>query len=272
MLAIPAIDLWEGRVVRFLKGNPAASTVYSDNPLEIAKTWKEKGAKLIHLVDLSAALGQEDNFKIIVRILKEVDVKIEVGGGIRDVERAKKLISLGAHRVIVGTKSLEDKFLKKLIRLIGVERIAVSVDAVGSVVAVKGWQEKTSLKVLDFIESLLGKGIKWIIYTDISRDGTLKGVNLDFVKKLSIFSAKPVYHGRGGFLSGRTKEVPSNLSRPMSGVPGKGANIIIAGGVASLDDINKIKRETPLVWGVIIGKALYEGKIDLENINMVDIL
>ena len=240
MLAIPAIDLWEGKVVRFLKGNPAASTVYSNDPLLVAKEWKEKGAKLLHVVDLSAALGQEDNLKIIAGILKEVDIKVEVGGGIRDVERAKKLISLGAHRVIVGTKSLEDKFLKKLIKLVGVEKIAVSVDAVGSAVAVKGWQEKTSLKVLDFIKNLLSKGIKWIIYTDISRDGTLKGVNLELVKKISVFSDK-------------------------------GANIIIAGGVASLDDIKKIKRETPFVWGVIIGKALYEGKIDLKNINMKNI-
>ena len=248
MLVIPAIDLWEGKVVRFLKGNPADSTVYSDNPLQVAREWKAKGAELLHLVDLSAALGQEDNSEIIAKILEQVDIKVEVGGGIRDIKKAKKLISLGAQRIIVGTKSLEDKFLKDLIRAVGVERLAVSVDTVGSKVAVKGWQEKTSLDALDFIKSLIEKGIKWIIYTDISRDGTLEGLNLEPVKEFSSFSAP----ARGWSASGRR-----------SG----GANIIISGGVSSSQDIKKIKEETPFMWGVIVGKAIYEGRIDLENIN-----
>jgi len=244
MLVIPAIDLWEGKVVRLFKGNPADSTVYSDDPVKVARDWKEKGVELLHLVDLSAALGQEDNFEIIAKILKEVDIKVEVGGGIRDIEKAKKLIALGAQRIIVGTKSLDNKFLKDLIRAVGLERIAVSVDTIGSQVAVKGWQEKTSLQALDFIENLIKKGIKWIIYTDISRDGTLEGLNLEPVKEFSSFSA------RGGFAFGR-----------------KGANIIISGGVSSSEDIKKIKEETPFIWGVIVGKALYEGRVDLENIN-----
>jgi len=242
MLVIPAIDLWEGKIVRLLKGNPADSTVYSDNPLRVAGEWKAKGAELLHLVDLSAALGQEDNSDIIAKILGEVDIKVEVGGGIRDIARAKKLISLGAQRIIVGTKSLEGKFLKDLIRAVGVERIAVSVDTIGSKVAVKGWQEKTSLEALDFIKSLIEKGIKWIIYTDISRDGTLEGLNLEPVKEFSSFSA------RGATKSGEV-------------------NIIISGGVSSPEDIKRIKEETPFIWGVIVGKALYEGRIDLENIN-----
>lgn len=244
MLVIPAIDLWEGKVVRFLKGNPADSTVYSDNPVQVAKEWKAKGAELLHLVDLSAALGQEDNFKIIAKILEEVDIRVEVGGGIRDIKKAKKLISLGAQRIIVGTKSLEDKFLKDLIRAVGVKRIAVSVDTIGFKVAVKGWQEKTSFEAFDFIKSLIKKGIKWIIYTDISRDGTLEGLNLEPIKEFSSFSA------RDGFAFGR-----------------KGANIIISGGVSSPEDIKKIKEEVPFVWGVIVGKALYEERIDFENIN-----
>ncbi len=234
MLVIPAIDLWEGRVVRLLRGNPADSTVYSNNPLQVAREWKGKGAELLHLVDLSAALGQEDNSEIIAKILEEVDIKVEVGGGIRDIEKAKKLISLGAQRIIVGTKSLEDKFLKDLIRAVGLERIAVSVDTIGSQVAVKGWQEKTSLEALDFIKSLVERGIKWIIYTDISRDGTLEGLNLEPVKEFSSF---------------------------------KKANIIVSGGVSSPEDIKRIKEETPFIWGVIVGKALYEGRIDSESIN-----
>lgn len=238
MLVIPAIDLWEGKVVRLLKGNPADSTVYSDNPLQVAKEWKGKGAKLLHIVDLSAALGQEDNLKIIAKILEEVDIKVEVGGGIRDIKKAKKLVSLGAERVIVGTKSLEDKFLKDLIRAVGLEKIVVSVDTIDSRVAIKGWQEKTSFEALDFMKSLIKKRIKWIIYTDISRDGTLEGLNLEPIKEFSSFSAE-----------------------------GGGANIIVSGGVSTLDDIKRIRQETPFIWGVIVGKALYEKRVDFENIN-----
>ena len=234
MLVIPAIDLWEGKVVRLLKGNPADATVYSNDPIQVAKEFKAKGVEFLHLVDLSAALGQEDNLEIIGKILKEIDIKVEVGGGIRDIEKAKKLISLGAERIIVGTKSLEDKFLKDLIRAVGVDKIAVSVDAIDSRVAVKGWQEKSSFEVLDFIKSVIKKGIKWVIYTDISRDGTLEGLNLEPIKEFSSF---------------------------------KKANIIVSGGVSSLEDINKIKEKTPFVWGVIVGKAIYEGRIDLENVN-----
>lgn len=232
MLVIPAIDLWEGKVVRLLRGNPADSTVYSDNPLQVARDFKAKGAKFLHLVDLSAALGQEDNLEIIADILNEVDIKVEVGGGIRDIKKAKKLVSLGASRIIVGTKGLEDTFLKDLIRAIGVKRVVVSVDTIGSRVAVKGWQEKTSLEALDFIKSLVAKGIKWIIYTDISRDGTLEGLDLEPIKEFSLF---------------------------------KKANIIVSGGVSSPEDIKRIKEDTPFIWGVIVGKALYEGRIDLAK-------
>ncbi|MCK4912596.1 MAG: 1-(5-phosphoribosyl)-5-[(5-phosphoribosylamino)methylideneamino]imidazole-4-carboxamide isomerase [Candidatus Omnitrophica bacterium] len=232
MLVIPAIDLWEGKVVRLLKGNPAESTVYNNDPVGIAKEFKLKGVELLHLVDLSAALGQDDNLEVIGKILKEVDIKVEVGGGIRDIGKAKKLISLGAERVIVGTKSLEDKFLKNLIRAVGVNKIAVSVDVIDSRVAVKGWQEKTSFQALDFIKSVIKKGIKWVIYTDISRDGTLEGLDLGPIKEFSLF---------------------------------KKANLIVSGGVSSIEDIKKIKEETPFVWGVITGKAIYERRIDLAE-------
>jgi len=248
MLVIPAIDLWKGKVVRLLKGNPADSTVYSDNPLQVAKEWKVKGAELLHLVDLSAALGQEDNLEIIAKILEEVDIKVEVGGGIRDIKKAKKLVSLGAERVIVGTKSLEDKFLKDLIRAVGLEKIVVSVDTIDSRVAIKGWQEKTSFETLDFIKSLIERGIKWIIYTDISRDGTLEGLNLEPIKEFSSFFAP----AKGWSVSSRR---------------GGGTNIIISGGVSTFDDIKKIRQETPFIWGVIVGKALYEKRMDFENIN-----
>lgn len=232
MLIIPAIDLYNGKVVRFIKGDPLKSTVYSDDPLGVAKRFKEEGASVMHIVDLSSALGEGDNLSIIEKILKEVDIKIEVGGGIRDIEKALKLVSLGAERIVVGTKSLDDSFIESLIANISIEKIAVGVDVKEGKVATKGWKEKSSLEPLSFIENITAKGIKWIIYTDISRDGTLQGVNLDALSKLERFS---------------------------------GVNFIASGGVSNLEDLKGLKRSLPFVWGCICGKALYEGKFTVNE-------
>jgi len=230
MKIIPAIDLLDQKAVRLTKGDPSLSKVYSNNPLDVAKKWKDQGAEYLHLVDLSAALGRGDNTDIIKLILKEVDIKIEIGGGIRDKEKAKELVSLGAQRIIVGTKSLDKPFLEDLLRSVGSDKIAVSADIIDSRVATHGWQEKSPYGALDFMEYLKSLGVKWLIYTDISRDGTLEGINIEDIKKISSFES---------------------------------LNIIISGGISSTDDIKRIKKEVPSVWGVIIGKALYENKIDL---------
>jgi len=232
MKIIPAIDLLDGKVVRLTRGDPSLSKIYSNNPVDEAKKWKDQGAEYLHIVDLSAALGRGDNADIIKLILKEVDMKIEVGGGIRNKEKAKEFVSLGAQRIIVGTKSLDENFLEDLLQSVGSDKLAVSADIIDSHVAVCGWQEKSSYKTLDFIEYLKGLGIKWLIYTDISRDGTLEGINIEDIKRISSFE---------------------NL------------NVIISGGISSVDDVTKIKKEAPSVWGVIIGKALYEDKIDLAT-------
>jgi len=234
---IPAIDLWEGEVVRFLKGNPAFSTVYSKDPLAIVEKWINFGAEIIHLVDLSAALGKTDNSLLIKNILKNNDVRVEVGGGIRNLRKAEELISLGAERVIIGTRAIEKDFLKNLINLFGPEKIAVGVDVLESQVAVNGWQEKSNYSAFDFMRSLQDIGVKWVIYTDISRDGTLEGVDLTFLKGFSLFNQM---------------------------------NIILSGGVSCLEDIQNIKDEIPFVRGIISGKALYEGKINfLEAVNIL---
>ncbi len=232
MLIIPAIDLYEGKVVRLLRGDPARSTVYSDDPVAVANKWKAQGAKLIHLVDLSAAFGQGDNLSIIKRILKEVDISLEIGGGIRDLKKAKQLIELGAERVIIGTKGIDEDFLSGLVNVIGNEKVAVSVDVIDSFIALKGWQEKSQWKVLDFVGYLKDKGIKWVIYTDISRDGTLEGPNLEEAKRVFSFSDM---------------------------------NFILSGGISCLDDLKRVREELPLTWGVIVGKALYEKRIDLSE-------
>lgn len=237
MIMIPAIDLWEGEVVRFLKGNPAFSTVYSKDPLAIVEKWINFGAEIIHLVDLSAALGKTDNSLLIKNILKNNDVRVEVGGGIRNLRKAEELISLGAERVIIGTRAIEKDFLKNLINLFGPEKIAVGVDVLESQVAVNGWQEKSNYSAFDFMRSLQDIGVKWVIYTDISRDGTLEGVDLTFLKGFSLFNQM---------------------------------NIILSGGVSCLEDIQNIKDEIPFVRGIISGKALYEGKINfLEAVNIL---
>ncbi len=232
MNVIPAIDLWEGKVVRLFKGNPALSTIYSDDPIDVANKWKEQGADLLHLVDLSSAFGQNDNIGIIEKILKEVDIKVEVGGGIRNIEKAERLISFGAERVIIGTKGVDENFLRKSIKCFGSSKIAVSVDVIDSHLAVKGWQEKTTFKTADFIKFLRINGVKWIIYTDISRDGTMEGMDFFKINELSDY---------------------------------KDLNIIVSGGVSSIDDIKKIKEKSPFVWGVITGKAIYEDKLSLSE-------
>jgi len=220
-----------------LKGNPAFSTVYSKDPLAIVEKWINFGAEIIHLVDLSAALGKTDNSLLIKNILKNNDVRVEVGGGIRNLRKAEELISLGAERVIIGTRAIEKDFLKNLINLFGPEKIAVGVDVLESQVAVNGWQEKSNYSAFDFMRSLQDIGVKWVIYTDISRDGTLEGVDLTFLKGFSLFNQM---------------------------------NIILSGGVSCLEDIQNIKDEIPFVRGIISGKALYEGKINfLEAVNIL---
>jgi phosphoribosylformimino-5-aminoimidazole carboxamide ribotide isomerase len=232
MILIPAIDLYQGKVVRLRRGNPKQSTVYSEKPIKVAENWVNQGAKLLHVVDLSAALGEGDNLEIIKEILSAVKIDIEVGGGIRDIEKAQLLLSLGAKRIIIGTKSLEKDFLKSLKQNIDQERLAISIDVSSGKVAIEGWQRKSAVAPLDFIKKLTEDKVEWIIYTDISRDGTLSGLNLKYLAKLSIF-----------------KEI----------------NFIISGGLANTTELKKLKEEFPFIWGVISGKALYEAKIKFKE-------
>ena len=232
MLIIPAIDLYKGKVVRLIRGDPSLSKAYSDNPVEVAKKWQSQGAKLLHIIDLSAALGEGNNTEVIKSILGEVDIDVEVGGGVRSIEIAKEYIDAGASRVIIGTKGLDEDFLNSLIEAIGRDKIIVGVDVINSCMAIEGWKTTTDFNGLDFIAYLQLKGIKWIIYTDISRDGTLDGANYDEVQKLSFY---------------------------------KEMNIIFAGGVSCPEDIKQIKEKASFLYGVISGKAIYEGKINLKD-------
>ena len=231
MKIFPAIDLYGGKAVRLLKGDYNAMTVYSDNPIEIATDFYASGAKYMHVVDLEGAKsGETPNIETIKRLVRESDMFVEVGGGIRNIEVAKRYIDAGVGRVILGTAALTDrKFLVEAIRLFG-EKVAVGVDIKDSYVAIKGWTEKSEKKAIDFCRELEELGVSTIISTDISRDGAMRGTNRELYKK---------------------------LSRELS------LNVIASGGVSSIDDVRSL-REMEL-YGAIIGKAYYTKAISLKE-------
>jgi len=232
MLIIPAIDLKDGRCVRLLQGRADAVTVYSDRPEDVAKRWQELGAKVIHVVDLDGAFsGTQKNIEGIKSIRRAVSVDIELGGGIRDMERIEMLLGLGINRVILGTVAIERPELVKEASRRFPGRIIVGIDAKDGLVAVKGWVEVTSVKAKELALKMEEYGAWGIIYTDISRDGMLTGPNIEAIREM---------------------------------VEAVNIPVIASGGVSSIDDIKRLK-EIKGLWGVITGKALYTGAIDLKE-------
>lgn len=235
MLIIPAIDIKDGCVVRLVQGR-TNKRVYSKDPLKTAKYWVGQGAKLIHIVDLDAALsGKIKNLGAVKNIARSVNVPIQFGGGARSIEAIKLLLNSGIQRVVLGTRAAEDEdFLKKVFKAFR-NRIIVSIDAQAGKVLIKGWQAKITGRknVLDFVYSLKEMGFKEFIYTDILKDGTLSGANIKGVKGL---------------------------------LKKSGMRIIASGGISSLEDIYKLKLlEKKGLIGVIVGKALYEGRFTLKE-------
>ncbi len=232
MLIIPAIDIKDRRCVRLTQGRMDAETVYSNDPKEVALKWQSLGAKLIHLVDLNGAIeGSAKNFDVIKGIIEVIKVPVQIGGGIRDERTAEKYLSLpGVKRIIIGTAAYEDpEFLKGLTRRYP-GRIAVGIDAKDGHVAIKGWVTVTDESAVDLAKRLEGAGVSSIIYTDISRDGMLKGPNVE-----------------------ATKEIADSVSIP----------VIASGGISSKKDIGSYKGVK--IEGIIIGKALYSGDLDLKE-------
>jgi len=232
MLIIPAIDLRGGKVVRLFQGKFDQEKVYSVDPVKVAKHWAKQGAKFLHIVDLDgASSGALKNIEVLKKIIGQVGIGVEFGGGVRSIETISKLLGLGVQRVILGTRAASDaKFLKQAWKKFG-ERIIVSIDAKGGKVLTQGWNCRVAKTALAFAQELKSIGFKQLIYTDISKDGTLAGPNISGIKEL-------------------LKE--SKL------------NIIASGGVCGLKDLtklNKLKKQG--LSGVIIGKALYEGKFTL---------
>jgi len=235
MLIIPAIDLEDGCVVRFVQGRHDKK-IYSRDPLKSAKHWIKQGAKLLHIVDLDGAVtGIPKNLGIVKNISENVGVPIQFGGGVRKIETIRALLKeYGVQRVVLGTKAvLDSAFLKKAFKEFK-GKIIVSIDAKQETVLTKGWRSaQKSISVIDFAHTLKDLGFKQIIYTDTLKDGTLSGPNIKGIKAL-------------------LKET--------------GLNIIASGGISSLDDIFKLKKlEKQGLAGVIVGKALYEGRFTLAE-------
>jgi phosphoribosylformimino-5-aminoimidazole carboxamide ribotide isomerase len=229
MLVIPAVDIQGGRAVRLYEGDPSQETVYYENPLEAALHWQKQGARMLHLVDLDAATGRGENRAVLREVAGAISIPFEVGGGVRSVETAREILALGAHRVVVGTVAVKaPEVLARMLWEFGAERVVVSLDARGLEVVVSGWAEDTTFRVQNLSLRIWEMGIRTLIYTDVRRDGTLAGLDLEVVREVR--AAWP------GFL-------------------------IVGGGIASDADIEGLQNLG--VEGAITGKAIYEGCIDL---------
>jgi phosphoribosylformimino-5-aminoimidazole carboxamide ribotide isomerase len=232
MIVIPAIDLIDGQCVRLFQGKREAVTTYSNDPGSMAKRWESFGAKLIHIVDLDGAFtGNQANLDAIRKIRQSVQIPLQVGGGIRNMGSITRLFSLGIERVIFGTAAIEDPEFVKSSCSKYPGRVLIGIDAKDGMVAVKGWKEVTSFNVRDIAGRLAVAGAAGIIYTDIARDGTLSGPNVKAVQKMV-----------------ESVNVP----------------VIAAGGVSNIEDIKNLLLIKNL-WGVITGKAIYSGTLDLKE-------
>lgn len=227
---LPAIDLKDGKAVRLTKGLMESAKIYSNEPWEVAKVFEEMGSTWVHLVDLNGAFaGEPKNLEQIEKIRQNCRLKLELGGGIRDEETIRRYVALGIDRVILGSIALKNPaFVKEMAQKY---RVVVGIDAIDGYVAVEGWAEKSTMKATDLARAFADAGVEAIICTDVGRDGMLSGVNLDFT--LAIAEAS-------------------------------GIATIASGGLKNLDDIIMLK-QSQKVSGVIVGKAFYEGSLDLRE-------
>lgn len=236
MRIYPAIDIIDGNCVRLVQGDYSQKTKFADDPTDVAKRWQAQGGEFIHIVDLDGAKsGTTPNMELILKIANSVDVPIEVGGGIRNMDVVESYLENGVHRVIIGTAALEDtEFVKEAVDKYG-DRIAVGIDAKDGMVAVSGWEQVSKMPALTLAKKMQELGVAYIIYTDIATDGMLKGPNVAAMTEM-------------------VKTVPN-------------VNIIASGGVSGIDDI-KALMETG-VEGAIVGKALYTDRLNLTDAVML---
>ncbi len=233
MIIIPAIDLRGGRCVRLTQGKVTAETIYSDNPVNVAKRWVEEGAEMLHIVNLDGAMNQKDvqNLKALERIIYDTSIPVQFGGGVRTRDDVRRLDDLGVTRIVIGTTAIENPvLLEHIIGEFGTT-VVVGIDARDGRVALRGWEKLSSILAVDFAQRVAEMGVDRIVYTDIARDGMLSGINIDATQEIAELS---------------------------------GLKVTASGGVASLDDIHAVRRLQPSgVDSLIVGKALYEGAFSL---------
>ena len=230
MKIIPAIDLMDGKVVRLYKGDPRKKTIYSDYPLEIAKKWQSAGADMLHLVDLDATLGRGSNFELLQNIAKSVSIPVQVAGGLRNEKIIENALEF-AQRIVIGTLAFKEKIvLNKLLTTYGNERIVISVDHNDGVIVVNGWQQTTDISLIDAVNEFVKMGVTEFLSTNVDRDGTLQGPDLEWIQQINKI---------------------------------ENTNVIASGGISNIEDIMKVKETSQ--FGVILGKALYENKISIEE-------
>lgn len=235
MLIIPAIDLRAGKCVRLVEGKLDRETIYSDDPVAVARVWESSGAQLLHVVDLDGAFaGSPKNLDTIHDIIKAINIPVQVGGGIRDLSTIDKLLKIGVARVILGTVVIQDPMLvAEACSSFGSDRVVVGIDARNGKVAIEGWGLTAEKDALELAAEISTMGVNRVIFTDISRDGTLKGPNVQAIKKLAL---------------------ASNLK------------VIASGGVSTIKDIAALNELKPYgVEGVIVGKALYAGTVNIDE-------
>ena len=235
MKIIPAIDLMDGKVVRLYKGDPKNKTIYSDNPVEIAKKWESLGGDILHIVDLDATLGTGENFETIKQISKNVSIPLQVAGGLRTEEKISEVLDF-ASRVVIGTiamqlkESEQDNILSDFIQTFGSERIVISIDHVDGKIVTHGWQNNTGIDLYDATTEFANYGFTEFLTTNVSKDGTLEGPDTESLKKICQI---------------------------------ENCNVIASGGISKMQDIQDVNEINP--FGVILGKALYEGLVSIEE-------
>ncbi|KZX14977.1 1-(5-phosphoribosyl)-5-[(5-phosphoribosylamino)methylideneamino] imidazole-4-carboxamide isomerase [Methanobrevibacter cuticularis] len=231
MLIMPAVDIKNGKCVQLVQGKPGTEQVIIENPENVAKSWEDKGAEIIHVIDLDGAIESKDNLETIKKILNEVSVPIQLGGGIRSPEYAKQLLNLDIDRLIIGTMAIKNpEIIAELSKEFGKDRIMIALDSKDSKVVIKGWKEKTDKKATEISKKFQEKGAGSILFTNVDVEGLLEGFDLqpaiDLVKSVDI-------------------------------------PIVYSGGITTLNDIKKLS--TTGVKGVVIGSALYKDRIDIKE-------
>ena len=237
MKILPAIDLKNGKCVRLTKGDFSSEKIYNENPINQAEIFFKAGFKFLHMIDLDGALeGNLVNIKIVEEIIKKFNMKVELGGGIRNEKNVSKLIDVGADKIILGTAAIKDRKFLELCCKKYPKNIALALDVRNNKIATSGWKNQTSINVIDYLNSVKDFSISRIIYTDIEKDGTNTGPNL-----------------KDSYTIAEKFNIP----------------LVISGGVSSVGDVNKIINDNKKIEGVIVGKAIYENKINLEELSKI---